>query len=85
MSYHTGPQTGVGYEVVLTDGQTLFVENPSNLPNPSTIDEMREPWASIDVITPSRSIGQVMELTTSRRGKFLRMEYLEPESDVSPG
>lgn len=76
---------GVGYEVVLTDGQDLFVENPSNLPNPSTIDEIREPWASIDVITPSRSIGQVMELTTSRRGKFLRMEYLEPESDVSPG
>ena len=76
---------GVAYEVLLSNGQTLFVENPSNLPNPSAIEEIREPWATIDVVTPSKSIGQVMELTTSRRGEFLRMEYLEPESDFSPG
>ncbi len=76
---------GVGYEVLLSNGQTLVVENPSSLPNPSTIDEIREPWATIDVVTPSKSIGQVMELTTSRRGEFLRMEYLEPENDFSPG
>ncbi|HET7737723.1 MAG TPA: elongation factor 4, partial [Tepidiformaceae bacterium] len=42
-------------------------------------------WARIDVITPSRYIGQVMELVTTRRGEFVKMEYLEPENELAPG
>ncbi|MGI8927615.1 MAG: translation elongation factor 4 [Tepidiformaceae bacterium] len=75
----------VEYEVTLTSGDALVVDNPADLPDPSRISEIREPWAKIDVITPSRFIGQVMELVTTRRGAFLRMEYLEPESEVAPG
>ncbi len=75
----------VEYEVELRSGEVVAIENPSLLPDPSRIEEIREPWATIDVVTPSRHIGQVMDLVTSRRGSFQRMEYLEPESDLAPG
>ena len=75
----------VEYEVEMRSGEVVDIENPAHLPNPSLIEEIREPWATIDVVTPSRYIGQVMDLVTSRRGEFLRMEYLEPESDLAPG
>jgi GTP-binding protein LepA len=75
----------VEYHVKTSDGREVEVDNPAELPDPSRIAEIAEPWAKIDVITPSRFIGQVMELVTTRRGQFLRMEYLEPESDLAPG
>jgi GTP-binding protein LepA len=75
----------VEYQVKTTGGQEIFVDNPADLPDPSKIAEIAEPWAKIDVITPSRYIGQVMELVTTRRGQFLRMEFLEPESEMAPG
>ncbi|MEX0784379.1 MAG: translation elongation factor 4 [Dehalococcoidia bacterium] len=75
----------VEYQVTTTTGDEVLVDNPADLPDPSKIEQIREPWAKIDVITPSRFIGQVMELVTTRRGQFLRMEYLEPESELAPG
>src|SRR6187431_2346773 len=47
------------YEVTTEDKKTVTVTNPSEFPDPSKIDEIREPWAKIDVITPSRYIGEV--------------------------
>ena len=75
----------VEYRVILTTGDEAAIDNPSQLPDPSRISEIQEPWAKIDVITPSRYIGQVMELVTTRRGQFMRMEYLEPESEMAQG
>ena len=75
----------VEYHVRTTRGEEIAVDNPAKLPDPSKIEVIEEPWAKIDVITPSRYIGQVMELVTSRRGQFLRMEYLEPENDMAQG
>ncbi|MCA9829856.1 MAG: translation elongation factor 4 [Dehalococcoidia bacterium] len=75
----------VEYRVILTTGEEAAIDNPSQLPDPSRIGEILEPWAKIDVITPSRYIGQVMELVTTRRGQFMRMEYLEPESEMAQG
>ena len=75
----------VEYHVKTTRDEEVIVDNPADLPDPSRIAEISEPWAKIDVITPSRYIGQVMELVTTRRGQFLRMEFLEPESDMAPG
>ncbi len=75
----------VEYQVTTSDGKEILVDNPAELPDPSRITEIREPWAKIDVITPSRYIGQVMELVTTRRGQFLKMEFLEPEAEASQG
>ena len=66
----------VEYEVTTTDGTELVVDNPSDLPLPTEIAVIREPWMNISVIAPDRYIGAVMELVTSRRGEFRRMEYL---------
>ena len=67
----------VEYQVTLSDGKELNVDNPAELPPPEKVQEVREPWLNISVITPSRYIGPVMELVTTRRGAFNKMEYLE--------
>jgi GTP-binding protein LepA len=67
---------GVEYLVTATDGRELVVDNPSDLPEPSEVAVMREPWMHISIIAPDRYIGTVMDLVTNRRGEFLRMEYL---------
>jgi GTP-binding protein LepA len=67
----------VEYQVTKTNGQEMVVDNPAELPPPQEVAEIREPWMNISVITPSRYIGVVMELVTSRRGAFKKMEYLD--------
>ncbi len=75
----------VEYHVTTSSNEVVVVDSPADLPDPSRIAVIEEPWAKIDVITPSRYIGQVMELVTTRRGQFVRMEYLEPESEMAQG
>ncbi len=67
----------VEYQVLTTSGEMVIVDNPSEMPDPSNIDEIEEPVMQISVIVPTRYIGQVMELVTTRRGTFEVMEYLE--------
>jgi GTP-binding protein LepA len=69
----------VEYHVIRTLGRgELVIDNPSKLPNASEIEEIREPWVKLSVVTPSSYIGPLMELTTNRRGAFANMEYLDP-------
>ncbi len=67
----------VEYEVTLTDGSQIIVDNPTELPDPTTIAVIREPWVKIDVFTPTEFIGPVMDLVTNRRGEFKAQEYLD--------
>lgn len=67
----------VEYQVLGTDGEIVVVDNPSDMPDPSKIEQIEEPVMQISVIVPTRYIGQVMELVTTRRGIFESMEYLE--------
>ena len=67
----------VEYRVLLTDGGEIAVDSPAELPDPSRIAEVREPWMNISVVAPDRYYGPVMELVTGRRGVFVRMEYLD--------
>jgi GTP-binding protein LepA len=73
----------VEYRVTLQHGRgEVAVDNPSLLPNPSDIEEIREPWVTLSVVTPSNYIGPLMELSTNRRGSFQNMEYLDPSRVV---
>ncbi len=73
----------VEYRVTLQHGKgEVAVDNPSLLPNPSEIEEIREPWVTLSVVTPSNYIGPLMELSTNRRGSFQNMEYLDPNRVV---
>ena len=67
----------VAYEVLLTDGEVVRVDNPSLLPQPNAISEIREPILDVTIVTPSRSVGAVMELMHARRSEFRRMEYIQ--------
>jgi GTP-binding protein LepA len=77
----------VEYHVTKTTGEVVVVDNPADLPHGSVIQDIAEPWMTITVIVPSRYIGQIMELVTSRRGEFTKMEYLEAtgRSDTAAG
>jgi GTP-binding protein LepA len=70
----------VEYEVSKTDGTEIKLSNPSKLPSPVEVAELREPWMSLSIITPARYIGSVMELLKGRRGDYRRMEYFVKEA-----
>lgn len=67
----------VEYHVKKLDGEMVVIDSPADLPNPAVIDEIAEPWMQITIITPSRYIGPIMELVTTKRGAYTKMEYME--------
>ena len=67
----------VEYEVTRTDGREIVVDSPAELPIPNEISEVREPWMRLAITVPSRYLGQVMELVTSRRGRYQQLQYLD--------
>ncbi len=68
----------VEYEVVLVTGETLLIDSPAKLPEESVISEIREPWMSIQIITPTDYYGTIMDLVTKRRGIFSGQDYPAP-------
>ncbi len=69
----------VEYEVTTTNGEEHLVDNPADLPDPGSIEEVREPMLTCSIIAPSEYVGTLMELCQGRRGEMTRMEYLSPE------
>ena len=67
----------VSYRVRMMSGEELEIDNPTNLPDPSTIEYMEEPIAKVSVMTPDTYVGAVMELCQEKRGTFKNMEYIE--------
>jgi len=69
----------VSFEVTLTDGSELEVHNPSDMPDPARIDEVREPYVRGSILCRKEDIGAVMELCQERRGEHQGMHFLGPE------
>jgi GTP-binding protein LepA len=69
----------VEFDVTLTNGAELEVHNPSDMPDPGTIEEIREPFIHASIIAPKEFVGAVMELCQERRGVHAGMSYLSPE------
>ena len=67
----------VSYHVYKTDGEDLFVDNPSHLPDPSDIEYMEEPIVKAEIYTPPDYMGSVMDLCKEKRGVFKNMTYLD--------
>ena len=68
---------GVIYKVHKTDGEVIELTNPSNLPDPSTIDYMEEPFVSAEIMVTTEYVGAIMQLCQERRGIYKSMEYME--------
>ena len=66
----------VSYEVVTKDGVIKRIESPGQLPDPSHIEELREPFVRLEIITGVDSIGGIMKLADSRRCKLVKTDYI---------
>lgn len=69
----------VTYEIQKTNGETVIVHGPQDLPDAGQIDEFREPIVKISFLIPAENIGILMQLCTDRRGTFVRTEYLSQQ------
>jgi GTP-binding protein LepA len=65
----------VVYEVLMADGTVINVENPSKMPDPSKIGEIREPIVTVNLYMPQEYVGSVITLCTQKRGSQINMSY----------
>jgi GTP-binding protein LepA len=66
----------VSYEVVTRGGECIRIERPSQMPAQGEVEEIREPWVAMSIITPSEYVGNVMKLLESHRGVYTSTEFL---------
>ncbi|GHV23963.1 elongation factor 4 [Clostridia bacterium] len=67
------------YKINKTSGETIFIDNPTNYPNPAIIASAEEPISDSHIYTPSAYIGNIMELCQERRGIFIEMKYISTD------
>ena len=67
----------VVYEIVKTDGTTVYIDNPHDYPDPAVIAEAREPFVKASIITPQEFVGNIMPMCQDRRSVFKDMQYLD--------
>ncbi len=66
----------VTYEIAMTDGSTVRIDSPSELPNPTHVLEIREPFILMNLILPADGVGALMKLCEDRRGVYRKTEYI---------
>ncbi len=69
----------VTYEVTKTDGSTVLIQNPSQLPAVNEIEHIKEPFVKATIVTPNEFLGNIMTLINSKRGVQTKMDYITPE------
>ena len=67
------------YKITKKDGETVYIDNPTNYPVPEEIEVAAEPIVRASIITPSEYVGAVMDLCQERRGNFLDMKYIDTD------
>jgi GTP-binding protein LepA len=67
----------VEYRVLKTDGTLMVIDSPADLPDPTYIDHIEEPWCELRIFTPAEHIGQVLDLVTKRRGELKNQSWLD--------
>ncbi len=72
----------VVYEFELTNKETVFVDNPTNYPDPATVETALEPIANVHIYSPSEFVGAIMQLCEERRGEYIDMKYMGDRVDI---
>lgn len=70
------------YDVIMTDGTQVKVDNPSNMPDPQKIERIEEPYVKATMMAPNDYVGAIMEICQAKRGHFIDMQYID-ETRVS--
>ncbi|MDP4183134.1 MAG: translation elongation factor 4 [Bacillota bacterium] len=65
------------YRINKTDGTTIYIDNPTNLPPPAEIDTMEEPMVKCSIMLPTEYVGSIMDLSQERRGIYKDMKYID--------
>ncbi|MBQ8681427.1 MAG: translation elongation factor 4 [Bacilli bacterium] len=65
------------YEITMTDGEVIHIDNPSEFPERVKIKEIKEPFVRTSIFVPNNYVGNIMELCQSKRGTYLSMEYVD--------
>ena len=69
----------VVYRITKTDGSVVFIDNPTNYPDPSLIAQAEEPMVNAHIYSPTNYVGNIMELCQDRRGTFRDMTYIDSD------
>ncbi|MBO4468431.1 MAG: elongation factor 4 [Clostridia bacterium] len=72
----------VVYEFKLQNGDAVFVDNPTNYPDPAVVVEALEPVANVHIYAPSDYVGTIMQLCEERRGTYVDMKYMGDRVDI---
>ena len=67
----------VVFKITLTNGETVYIDNPTNYPDAALIQSAEEPMVKAEILAPSEYVGNIMELCQNRRGVFKTMDYLD--------
>ncbi|MBS4191359.1 translation elongation factor 4 [Bacillus sp. FJAT-49705] len=65
------------YDVIMTDGSNIKIDNPSKMPDPQKIDRIEEPYVKATMMAPNDYVGAIMELCQEKRGIFIDMQYMD--------
>jgi GTP-binding protein LepA len=69
----------VAYQVMLSDGEIVQVENPAKMPDAGDFEIVEEPFVKVTVLVPTEYVGNIMKLAQDRRGVYREMVYLDEE------
>ena len=67
----------VNYKLELTDGTTIYIDNPTKMPDKVKIKSISEPYIKTNIFVPTNYIGAIMELCQDKRGTYINMEYID--------
>ncbi len=73
----------VEYRVITTNDEELVIQTAQELPDPTQIKQVLEPWARVDIMTPAEYIGPLMQLCEQKRGEYVNTKYLNQEGDIA--
>ena len=65
------------YQIHMTDGNVVYIDNPTNYPDTTLIEQADEPFIKANILAPTEYVGNIMELCQERRGEFKNMTYIE--------
>lgn len=71
----------VEYKVQKTDGELITIQTAQELPNPTEVEEILEPWVRVEIMTPQEHMGSIMELCTVKRGSYVNTKYIDTQND----
>ncbi len=71
----------VAYEVISIKAEKIIAKSPADLPDPTYIDHISEPWVKADIVAPKEHVGAIMALAQEKRGVYLNTEYLAAHAE----